>query len=88
MKICAAQARPIKGDVQRNIESHKKLVDLAVSKGTDAIIFPELSLTGYEPTLAKELAIPPEDKRLDNFQHQRDQYWSWNANKTQCRHLH
>jgi predicted amidohydrolase len=68
MKICAAQTRPIKGDVQRNIESHKRLVDLAVANGVDAIIFPELSLTGYEPTLAKGLATDPDDKRLDDFQ--------------------
>jgi predicted amidohydrolase len=32
------------------------------------IIFPELSLTGYEPTLAKEVAIHPDDEVLDGFQ--------------------
>lgn len=68
MKICAAQTRPVKGDITRNIEHHKKLVALAAARGADLIIFPELSLTGYEPALAKELAISPEDKRLDSFQ--------------------
>jgi len=56
MKICVAQTRPVKGDIQSNIENHKKFIDLAVSGGADTIIFPELSLTGYEPELAKELA--------------------------------
>ena len=68
MKICVAQTRPIKGDIQRNIANHKKLIDLAVFQGADTVIFPELSLTGYEPELSKELAINPDDSRLDDFQ--------------------
>lgn len=68
MKICAAQTRPATGDVQRNIEHHLKFVDLAVSCGADVIIFPELSLTGYEPALAKELATTQSDPRFDEFQ--------------------
>ena len=54
MKICAAQTRPFRGDVQRNIAKHKKIIDLAASNGADIIIFPELSLSGYEPKLSKE----------------------------------
>ncbi len=53
MKICVAQTRPVKGDIQGNIENHIKLIDLAVLNGADTIIFPELSITGYEPELAK-----------------------------------
>ncbi len=34
----------------------------------DMIIFPELSLTGYEPSTAKDLAIQKNDSRLDDFQ--------------------
>ncbi|HXL55019.1 MAG TPA: hypothetical protein VN958_02100, partial [Chitinophagaceae bacterium] len=40
MKICAAQTRPVKGDIQSNIDNHKKLIGLAVSKGAETIIFP------------------------------------------------
>jgi predicted amidohydrolase len=47
MKICVAQTRPIKGNIQSNIVNHKKLIDLAVSNGAVIVIFPELSLTGY-----------------------------------------
>ena len=68
MKICVAQTRPIKGDIQRNIDHHKKLIDLAISNGADVVIFPELSLTGYEPTLAKDLATHQDDIRFDEFQ--------------------
>ena len=68
MKICVAQTRPVKGDVQSNIENHKKLIDLAVPHGADIVIFPELSITGYEPELAKELATDPDDSRFDDFQ--------------------
>ncbi len=68
MKICVAQTHPVKGDIQGNIENHKKLIGHAVENNADLIIFPELSLTGYEPTLAKELAITKEDNRLDDFQ--------------------
>lgn len=68
MKICAAQARPVKGDIQSNIANHKKLIDLAIADGADTIIFPELSLTGYEPGLAKELATDLNDNRFDDFQ--------------------
>src|SRR5690606_29154699 len=46
--------------------------DLAIAHEADIIIFPELSLTGYEPTLAKELAVHQEDHRLDDFQKSAD----------------
>jgi len=68
MKICVAQTRPIRGDVQRNIDNHLKFIDLAVSNGADTIIFPELSITGYEPELAKESATDQDDSRFDDFQ--------------------
>lgn len=68
MKICVVQARSAKGDIGQNIINHKKLIELAVSKKAGIIIFPELSITGYEPSLAKELAANKDDKRLDVFQ--------------------
>src|SRR6478609_2724495 len=68
MKICVAQTRPVKGDIPTNIEHHKRLIQLASSNGANLIIFPELSLTGYEPELAKELATDPADPRFEAFQ--------------------
>ncbi|PSR56448.1 carbon-nitrogen hydrolase family protein [Adhaeribacter arboris] len=68
MRIGVAQTRPIKGDIPKNIENHKKLIDQALSLDADLIIFPELSLTGYEPELARKLATKPDDNRLNDFQ--------------------
>lgn len=69
MKIAVVQTRPVKGDVQANIERHRKFLDRAAAKGAEVVIFPELSLTGYEPRMAKELAMDAEDDgRLEVFQ--------------------
>jgi predicted amidohydrolase len=72
MKICIAQTRPIQGNISANIEAHKKFIEFAVALNADAIFFPELSLTGYEPQLAKQLASHQNDHRLDIFQEQSD----------------
>lgn len=68
MKIAVAQTRSIKGDITANIETHKKLIGLAISYKVDTIFFPELSLTGYEPELAKNVATTQDDKKFDDFQ--------------------
>ena len=68
MKICIAQTKPIKGNVSANIEAHIRFIELALNLNSEAIFFPELSLTGYEPELAKKLATNQNDSRLDVFQ--------------------
>lgn len=68
MKICIAQTRPVKGDIEANIVDHINWINQAVNQNADFIIFSELSLTGYEPELAKELAIEIGDTRLNGFQ--------------------
>lgn len=68
MKICIGQTAPKKGTISANIEAHKRFIDLALTYSAEAIFFPELSLTGYEPELAKELATNQNDVRLDIFQ--------------------
>ncbi|MES2646447.1 MAG: carbon-nitrogen hydrolase family protein [Bacteroidota bacterium] len=68
MKICVAQYSPVKGDIAANITRHKKWIELAVTNGADLVIFPELSITGYEPELAQELAVSKDDQRFDEFQ--------------------
>jgi predicted amidohydrolase/GNAT superfamily N-acetyltransferase len=67
MKIAVAQLRPFKGDVPKNIEKHRSLISLAVDRGADLIVFPELSVTGYEPALADRLAMNAGDKALETF---------------------
>ncbi|MGD1929765.1 MAG: carbon-nitrogen hydrolase family protein [Leptolyngbyaceae cyanobacterium] len=68
MKIAIAQTRPVKGELSANLKRHTQLIQLAAANDADAIIFPELSLTGYEPTLAKDLATHLNDRRLDALQ--------------------
>ncbi|MGE0930966.1 carbon-nitrogen hydrolase family protein [Peijinzhouia sedimentorum] len=72
MKICVAQTEPIKGNVSANIEAHKRFIELALTLNAEAIFFPELSLTGYEPEFAKRLATNENDNRLDIFQETSD----------------
>ncbi|MBO9566270.1 MAG: carbon-nitrogen hydrolase family protein [Niastella sp.] len=68
MKIGVAQTKPVKGDIPQNIEAHKRLIALAIDNSADMIVFPELSVTGYEPELAKDLATNQDDSRLQDFQ--------------------
>lgn len=68
MRISVAQTKPVKGNVQKNIDHHLKLIDLAIAEGVDLIIFPELSLSGYEPSLATAMAIRERDNQFDIFQ--------------------
>ncbi|MDB9528247.1 carbon-nitrogen hydrolase family protein [Oscillatoria sp. CS-180] len=68
MRICVVQTKPTKGDIAKNIEQHKFFLELAIAEQADLVIFPELSLTGYEPSLAEGLAMHPSDRKLDEFQ--------------------
>ena len=68
MKVCAAQLQPVAGDLAANTAKHIELIGLAVTQQADLLFFPELSLTGYEPRLARTLAVDLADPRLDVFQ--------------------
>lgn len=74
MKIAIAQNRPVRGDIPANIERHIALIEMAASLGTEILIFPELSITGYEPTLAQDRAIEKEDPRFEDFQSLSDRH--------------
>lgn len=68
VKICIAQIETDKGNIEKNIETHKEWIELAISENVDFITFSELSLTGYEPELAERLATDQNDLRLAVFQ--------------------
>lgn len=74
MRIFAAQLKSHKGNIQANILKHLELVEAAAGHNADLVFFPELSLTGYEPQLAKDLAMFIDDQRLDIFQQKSDAY--------------
>ncbi len=67
MIIAAAQICSAPGDISANIDLHLAAVNLAARNGAGMVVFPELSLTGYEPSLAEELAFEALDDRLQIF---------------------
>jgi predicted amidohydrolase len=62
--LATAQIYPFKGDIEKNQKKHIDLINLAADHKVQLIVFPELSLTGYEPELADELAFSDNDSRL------------------------
>jgi predicted amidohydrolase len=62
--IAVAQTCPIKGDLQANLDEHIRLARLAAAEQASVVVFPELSLTGYELALADESAFSECDSRL------------------------
>lgn len=68
MKIAIAQIKPNKGNIEKNIKLHMAMISLALTEDIDAIFFPELSITGYEPELANELKTEVSDNRFKAFQ--------------------
>ena len=62
--LAAAQTIPKRGDVAANLEGHLRLIQAAAEQHVRLLVFPELSLTGYEPDLADELAFTDGDRRL------------------------
>ena len=73
MRICIAQTIPVIGDIDQNIAKHLQFINSVKQHEVDCIIFPELSLTGYEPTLADALPLEVNDKRMDSFQKSSDE---------------
>jgi predicted amidohydrolase len=57
MLNAAAQSTSIAGDIDENVRRHAAFVRKAGEHHANVVVFPELSLTGYEPTIAKEAAI-------------------------------
>lgn len=68
MKISVAQIKAVKGDIEQNLKNHIHFIEKALSMKADMIVFPELSLTGYELELAEKLKTTHADKRLDPLQ--------------------
>ncbi len=68
MRICVAQMRSEKGEVEKNINHHLEMVDRAAQCNSDLIVFPELSITNYEPELANKLATTINNNLFVPFQ--------------------
>jgi len=68
MRICLAQTQSERGNIHKNIRTHLQVINRAIQFQVDLILFPELSITNYEPDLAKQLATTVEDTLFDPFQ--------------------
>jgi predicted amidohydrolase len=64
MIIAAAQTKPQRFDINSNLLDHYKMIDLTADNDARLIIFPEMSLTGYEREKASEMAFSVDDSRL------------------------
>lgn len=66
--LAAAQSRSEAGNIAANVTRHVAFMERAAELGVNFLMFPELSLTGYEPALARGLVMTPEDSRLRPLQ--------------------
>ncbi|MBC7454146.1 MAG: carbon-nitrogen hydrolase family protein [Massilia sp.] len=65
LRIAAAQSKSVAGDVTANVGRHCAFIDVAATVGTQLLVFPELSLTGYDLRGLANNAIAIDDARLD-----------------------
>lgn len=69
LRIAAAQAQPVSGDVAANIARTVELTGLAADQGSRLVVFPEKFLSGYEPDLIAgdpaKYAFDAHDPRLE-----------------------
>jgi predicted amidohydrolase len=66
MRAALAQIAPLLGNLEGNLQMHRKMIQSAIRSGCDLVVFPELSLTGYLlQDLVPEIALHPDkDSRL------------------------
>ncbi len=64
MRIAAAQIQTIPQNTAANIRNHIRMIEAAAKQGVSLLLFPEMSLTGYELEMAETLAFEQNDPRL------------------------
>ncbi|WP_461010201.1 carbon-nitrogen hydrolase family protein [Streptomyces capparidis] len=68
LRVAAAQATPVPGDVAANTATAAAMVRRAAADGARVVVLPEKFLTGYEPELIRadpgRCAVQPDDPRL------------------------
>ncbi len=67
MKIAAAQVYSIDGDIPKNTAIHLSAIEKAAEVNVDYVVFPELSLTGYDLEKSAKLAMTTNDLLLNPF---------------------
>ncbi len=65
LRVAAAQAESVPGDVERNVAMAVALVESAARDGARVVVLPELFLTGYAPEAwTHDQAVTADDPRL------------------------
>jgi predicted amidohydrolase len=65
LRVAAAQAESVSGDVDANVATAVSLVDAAAEQGARVVVLPELFLTGYDPAAwTHDNSVVPDDDRL------------------------
>ncbi|MDI2128644.1 carbon-nitrogen hydrolase family protein [Yinghuangia seranimata] len=71
LRVAAAQAHALPGNVADNVATAAQLVRFAASSGADVVVLPELFLSGYDLDLIRgepdRCEIVPGDRRLDDL---------------------
>ena len=67
--IAAAQSASVPGDISGNVTHHLRFGNMAAERGAQLLVFPELSLTGYELTTARSNALRPDSSDLNPLRH-------------------
>ena len=65
--IASAQTTPLRGDIEANCRQHVAVAHAAALRGASTVVFPELSLIGYELDLLPSLVLTPSDSRLNSL---------------------
>lgn len=64
-RLAAAQMNCVLADVACNLETHRRVIESARHRDVDVLVFPELSLTGYDlGARVPEVAMDRDDPRL------------------------
>ena len=64
LRIAAAQSTSVAGDITANVQIHTRFISAAHQAGVTLLVFPELSLCGYELALLHKCLLQPDDPRL------------------------
>ena len=68
MILASAQTKPNKNsDIKSNLIDHYNLIDIASENQVNLIVFPEMSITGYERENALNMAFIENDSRLEEL---------------------
>jgi predicted amidohydrolase len=67
MILASAQTKPKRNTIDANLVDHYRLIEIAVENNADLILFPEMSITGYEREDAAAQAFSLNDPRIEKL---------------------